>query len=92
VIQLFKCPDTQALFEGRCAKRFVNVRALDERKLLLLDATASLDALRSPPGNRLEAMCGDRVGQHSIYIKDHWRVCFVWTPDGPEAAEIVGYH
>jgi proteic killer suppression protein len=52
----------------------------------------SLDALRSPPGNRLEVLRGDRAGQCSIRINDQWRICFVWTPDGPEAVEIVDYH
>lgn len=61
-------------------------------KLLLLDAAHALDELRVPPGNRLEALRGDRAGQHSIRINDQWRICFVWTPAGPSDVEIVDYH
>jgi len=58
----------------------------------MLDAAEELKDLRSPPGNRLEALTGDRAGQHSIRINDQWRVCFVWTATGPEGVEIVDYH
>ncbi len=58
----------------------------------MLDAAESLDELRSPPGNRLEALKRDRAGQHSIRINDQWRVCFVWTVTGPEDVGIVDYH
>ncbi|HEX5360777.1 MAG TPA: type II toxin-antitoxin system RelE/ParE family toxin, partial [Fluviicoccus sp.] len=63
-----------------------------ERKLAMLDAAQTLSFLRSPPGNRLEALRGDRAGQHSIRINDQWRLCFIWTADGPENVEIVDYH
>jgi proteic killer suppression protein len=56
------------------------------------DSAATLEFLRSPPGNRLEALRGDREGQHSIRINDQWRVCFIWTEDGPKSVEIVDYH
>ncbi|WP_059412075.1 type II toxin-antitoxin system RelE/ParE family toxin [Cupriavidus basilensis] len=92
MIQSFKCADTAALFTGRRVPRFANIKAAAERKLEMLAAAASLDFLRSPPGNRLEMLGGRRKGQHSIRINDQWRVCFVWTPDGPEAVEIVDYH
>lgn len=76
-----------------------HVKALDRRiertalrKLVILDAAESLDDLRVPPGNRLEALRGDRIGQHSIRINQQWRLCFVWTPAGPEDVEIVDYH
>ena len=92
MIQSFACPDTQAIYEGRCARRFASFRVVVERKLQLLDSAASLDGLRAPPGNRLEVLRGDRAGQHSIRINGQWRLCFVWTPDGPEAVEIVDYH
>ena len=62
------------------------------RKLVLLDASETLDDLRIPPDNRLEALRGDRAGQHSIRINEKWRICFIWTPAGPESVEIVDYH
>ena len=62
------------------------------RGLEQLDWSAVLDDLRVPPGNRLEALKDDRRGQHSIRINDQWRVCFVWTAEGPHDVEIVGYH
>lgn len=62
------------------------------RKLAMLEAAAVLDDLRVPPGNRLEMMKGDRVGQHSIRVNQQWRMCFVWTEAGPEQVEIVDYH
>ncbi len=62
------------------------------RKLTMLENAMELDDLRSPPGNRLEALKGDRVGQHSIRINDQWRICFVWTAAGAEDVEIVDYH
>lgn len=58
----------------------------------MLEAAGALDDLRSPPGNRLEALKGDRKGQHSVRINDQWRICFVWTPQGPDRVEIVDYH
>ena len=76
-----------------------HVRSLDPRvlrtalrKLAILDAAVTLDDLRVPPGNRLEALKGDRRGQHSIRINDQWRICFTWTDTGPEDVEIVDYH
>ena len=62
------------------------------RKLIQLEAAATLDLLRSPPGNRLEALKGDREGQYSIRVNDQWRICFRWTAAGPEDVEIVDYH
>jgi len=91
-IQTFNCKYTQTLFEGRRVARFANITSVAERKLQQLDSAATLDFLRSPPGNRLEALAGDRVGQHSIRINDQWRVCFIWTEKGPERVEIVDYH
>lgn len=62
------------------------------RKLVTLDAAETLDDLRVPPGNRLEALRGDRAGQHSIRINQQWRICFTWTDAGPIDVEIVDYH
>ena len=61
-------------------------------KLQMLDAAKRLDDLRVPPGNRLEALKGDRAGQHSIRVNEQYRICFAWSNSGPEAVEIVNYH
>jgi toxin HigB-1 len=71
---------------------FSNVSRIAVRKLAQLDAAETLDFLRAPPGNRLESLQGDRLGQHCIRVNDQFRVCFVWTVDGPEQVEIVDYH
>ena len=92
MIQSFKCKDTQALFEGKGTRRFKSFASVAERKLAQLDAAQTLDFLRAPPGNRLEALKGNRKGQHSIRINDQWRICFVWTAVGPASVEIVDYH
>jgi toxin HigB-1 len=91
-IQSFKCKDTQALHQRRRIARFVNIESVARRKLDQLDAAHVLLDLASPPGNRLEALERDRKGQHSIRINDQWRVCFVWTAQGPTNVEIVDYH
>jgi toxin HigB-1 len=91
VIRSFRDKATRALFEGRPTARFRSIAGVATRKLDMLDAAASLKDLRSPPGNRLEALKGDRSGQHSIRINDQWRICFVWR-EGAEDVEIVDYH
>jgi proteic killer suppression protein len=90
VIKSFKCSDTRKLF-GK-SKRFSSIIKVATRKLTQLEAAATLKFLRSPPGNRLEALKGSREGQHSIRVNDQWRICFRWTPAGPEDVEIVDYH
>jgi toxin HigB-1 len=91
-IRSFRCADTQVLYEGAPPKRFRNIESVAQRKLQMLDDAVELKDLRSPPGNRLEALRGDRSAQYSIRINDQWRVCFAWTESGPEDVEIVDYH
>jgi toxin HigB-1 len=92
VINSFRSADTQALFETGKSKRFSGVANIAVRKLTQLDAAQTLEFLRSPPGNRLEALKGRRQGQYSIRINDQFRICFRWTAEGPEDVEIVDYH
>ena len=92
MIRSFRCADTRQLFEDEEVRRFVNFGRVARRKLLYLDAAGNLNDLRSPPGNRLEALKGDRKGQHSIRINDQWRICFVWREGAAENVEIVDYH
>ena len=92
MIVSFKCKETEALFEGRPGRRFKAFARIAERKLTQLHAAQTLEFLRSPPGNCLEALKGDRKGQHSMRINDQWRLCFVWTDSGPRDVEIVDYH
>jgi proteic killer suppression protein len=92
VIKSFKSTKTRRLFETGQSRRFGAIADAAVRKLVQLEAAATLEFLRSPPGNRLEALRGDRAGQFSIRINDQWRVCFRWTDAGPEDVEIVDYH
>ena len=92
MIRSFTCQLTEALAKGNQVKQFVNIAKVARRKLRQLEIAGRLDDLRVPPGNRLEALKGDRFGQHSIRINDQWRVRFRWTDAGPEDVEIVDYH
>jgi toxin HigB-1 len=92
MIKSFKCADTLALFQTGKSKRFVNIKSVAERKLTQLDTAETLEFLKAPPGNCLEALRGNRKGQHSIRINDQWRLCFRWTDSGPDGVEIVDYH
>lgn len=91
-IQSFKCKDTRDFFEGNRCRRFVNIETVAMRKLAMLNRAAVLEDLRIPPNNRLEALQGDRQGQHSIRVNRQWRVCFIWTESGPKDVELVDYH
>ena len=92
MIKSFRCADTQALFETGRSRRFSGVANVAIRKLAQLDAAQTLEFLRSTPGNRLEALQGNRAGQYSIRVNEQFRACFRWTEAGPEDVEIVDYH
>jgi len=91
-IRSFRCGDTQSLFDRTSVRRFGAIERVARRKLEQLDAAATLDFLRVPPGNRLEALKGDRAGCHSIRINDQYRICFRWAGQDAEDVEIVDYH
>ena len=92
MIQSFKCRRTQRLWEEESLRDFHGIGRVAMRRLIQLHAAESLSDLRVPPGNHLEALAGNRSGQHSIRINQQWRICFEWTPAGPAGVEIVDYH
>jgi proteic killer suppression protein len=92
MIVSFKDADTEALARGWRVKRFVNIQSVARRKLRQLQIAGRLEDLRVPPGNRLEALRGERAGRHSIRVNDQYRVCFRWTMAGAEDVEIADYH
>lgn len=92
MIQSFGDRNTERLFHSERVRQFDAFAQPARRKLTMLHAATGLDELRSPPGNRLEALRGDRRGQHSIRINDQWRIVFVWREDGPHKVSIVDYH
>jgi proteic killer suppression protein len=92
VIVWFRDTATERLTLGWRVKRFAGIQSVARRKLRQLQIAGRLDDLRMPPGNLLEALKGDRAGQHSIRINDQYRVCFRWTAAGAENVEIVDYH
>lgn len=92
MIVSFRDRETAALAGGRRVKRFARIEMVARRKRRQLQIAGRLDDLRVPPGNRLEALKGKRAGQHSIRVNDQFRVCFRWTPAGPEDVEIVDSH
>lgn len=93
MIRSFKNEVTAGAFDGAAGKGFPsNLIRIVRRKLEMLNAASMLADLRSPPGNRLEALAGDRRGQHSIRVNDQYRICFVWTDEGPTDVELTDYH
>ncbi|MCX6431364.1 MAG: type II toxin-antitoxin system RelE/ParE family toxin [Actinobacteria bacterium] len=92
MIVSFADQDAEALARGRRVRRYVAIEKVARRKLRQLEIAGSLEDLRVPPGNRLEALKGSRKGQMSIRINDQWRLCFIWTTAGPADVEIVDYH
>ena len=92
MIKSFRCAETQALFETGKSRRFSGILFVAQRKLIQLDTAHTLDSLRAPPGNRMEALKGNRAGRYSIRVNDQFRLCFKWASDGPEDVEIVDYH
>ncbi len=92
MIQSFRSADTEALFHDRQVARFRAIERPARRKLLYLSQARTLQDLIVPPGNRLEALKGDRRGQHSIRVNDQWRICFRWANGHACDVEIVDYH
>lgn len=92
MIQSFKDDGTKRLFEARENRRWAAIEKVALRKLDQIHASINLHDLRVPPGNNLEALKGDRKGQHSIRINDKYRICFIWRADGAHEVEITDYH
>ncbi|HZL67559.1 MAG TPA: type II toxin-antitoxin system RelE/ParE family toxin [Candidatus Limnocylindrales bacterium] len=92
MIKSFRSRETEQLHDRQRVRRFRGCERVAQRKLRQLDIAAELRDLRSPPGNRLEALKGDRKGQHSIRINDQWRICFTWRNGDVYDVEIVNYH
>jgi proteic killer suppression protein len=93
VIRSYADSRTEAVASGKIPKGFpADLARRAVRKLTMIENARELIDLRSPPGNHLEALKADRLGQHSIRINDQWRICFVWTEAGAESVEIVDYH
>lgn len=94
MIRSFKGKFAEAILQGRSIPKGFpdNLAKVARRKLIMVDSAGFLEALRAPPGNRLEVLKGDLAGKHSIRINDQWRIVFRWTGDGPEDVEIIDYH
>ncbi|HXR33114.1 MAG TPA: type II toxin-antitoxin system RelE/ParE family toxin [Verrucomicrobiae bacterium] len=92
MIRSFRCRDTERLHQRQRVPGFVAIERAARRKLRQLDSAVELRDLASPPGNRLEALKGERQGQHSIRINDQWRICFRWRGGDAFEVEIVDYH
>ena len=92
MIASFRDRDTAALFDRRSVRRWRMIERVALRKLVQIDAAIRLEDLRDPPGNRLEALHGDRAEQYSIRVNDQWRICFHWKDGDAQDVEIVDYH
>ena len=92
MIKTFQCRDTESLFNGKRVARFVNIERVALRKLVQLDLALIIEDMHAPPGNRLEALKGDRAGQWSVRINDQWRVCFRFKDGNALDVEIADYH
>ncbi|PIX04121.1 MAG: excinuclease ABC subunit A [Gallionellales bacterium CG_4_8_14_3_um_filter_54_18] len=92
MIKSFKCSNTEALFSGKRVARFVNFERAALRKLEQLDLASLIEDMRTPPGNRLEALKGDRAGQWSVCINEQWRICFRFESGNALDVEIADYH
>ena len=89
----FASKETEKIWRAEVSRKLPrDIQQIALRKLFMLDKAQTLTDLKIPPANRLEALKDDRKGQHSIRINDQWRICFVWTKNGPDAVEIVDYH
>ena len=93
MIKSFRCRDTEKIFQREPARKLPHdMQRVAMRKLWMIDAAPDLHSLRVPPGNRLEALSGNRLGQHSIRINDQWRICFRWHDGNAYDVEIIDYH
>jgi len=92
MILTYRCPETERLAGGIRSPKFTGIERVARRKLAQLNAAATLTFLRVPPGNRLEALKGDRIGWHSIRINQKWRLCFRWVAGHAYDVEIIDYH
>ena len=92
MIKSFKCKKTELLFANQHVGKFAQVLDSGRRKLKILHAVVSLNELKVPPGNKLEALRGNRKGQHSIRVNDQWRLCFIWKDNHAHQVELVDYH
>jgi proteic killer suppression protein len=93
MIKSFRDPEAERIFQRQRSRKLPpEIQRVARRKLLQIDAATRLETLLVPPGNRLEALSADRVGQHSVRINDRWRICFVWRGGDAYDVEIVDYH
>ena len=93
MIKSFRDKETEKIFSRYFSSKLPqNIQNMARKKLIILDAATEIEDLRVPPGNRLEALKGDRKGQHSICINDQWRICFKWKDGDSYAVEITDYH